>query len=225
MQIKDDAIIAKMFSDYVMSMEDMPRHTEQANAEVDAYDQFCIRAVGQDVERYNEMYDKMMNVAIEFEESGFIAGFKYAMMLQKDHIEENDIEILNTSSNSMESAQEAITKPKEYAKIGEFNENCITTKQIAEMFETTNFKVVRRIERQIFPFLDQETQSFFTMVEAYNVQHKPLKMYKLNKSACNLYLKEMESKKKNYINIAGGYAKLQELMEKVFPTESIMVTA
>lgn len=225
MQVKDNAIIAKMFSEYVTSMEDKPRHTEQANAEVDAYDQFCIKKVGGDTERYNEMFDKMMNVAVEFEESGFIAGFKYAMMLQEAYIEENNNQALNTSSNCMKLEQEVTTKPKEHAKSSDNNESCITTKQIAEMFETTNFKVVRRIEKQIFPFLDQETMEFFSEVEAYNVQHKPLKIYKLNRSACNLYLKEMESKRKNYINIAGGYAKLQELMEKVFPAESIMVTA
>ena len=93
------------------------------------------------------------------------------------------------------------------------------------MFETTNFKVVKRIENQIFPYLDEESKKYFQKVDGVNVQHKPVTFYKMNKAACQIYLKALETKKKNFINIAGGYAKLQELMEKVFPAEKIMILA
>ena len=109
--------------------------------------------------------------------------------------------------------------------VDEVGTDCITTKQIAEMFETTNFKVVKRIESQIFPYLDEESKKYFQKVDGVNVQHKPVTFYKMNKAACKIYLKAVETKKKNFINIAGGYAKLQELMEKVFPAEKIMILA
>lgn len=109
--------------------------------------------------------------------------------------------------------------------VDSLKEDCITTKQIAEMFETTNFKVVRRVENQILPYLDKESKAYFRKVEGVNVQHKPVTFYKLNKVACQQYLKQMEPKKKNFVNIAGGYAKMQELMEKVFPTENRVVMA
>ena len=40
-----------------------------------------------------------------------------------------------------------------------------------------------------------------------------------------MYLEAMEPNKAKFLNIAGGYAKLQELMQKVFPTEKIPLPA
>ena len=76
-----DAAIAELFCEYVKSMEDKPRHTTAAETEADMYDRFCVGAFPDNVKLQSELYDKMMNVAVEFEESGFIAGFKTAMKL------------------------------------------------------------------------------------------------------------------------------------------------
>ncbi len=43
------------------------------------YNQFCENAFLDNVGLQSDLYDKMMNVAIEFEESGFIIGLKTAM--------------------------------------------------------------------------------------------------------------------------------------------------
>ena len=40
-----------------------------------------------------------------------------------------------------------------------------------------------------------------------------------------MYLEIMEPKKTQFINIAGGYAKLQELMQSTFRTEAVPLPA
>lgn len=220
-----DDMISEMFRNYVASTEDKERHTEMACKEVDAYDRFCEEVFPGNTRMQSESYDKMMNAAVEFEESGFIAGARWMLMLIQG--KELHIEPLPTipSLDAEQSQQEAVNASKEDVMfVDTANTDCITTKQIAEMFETTNFKVVRRIEKQILPYLDTESKKYFDKVEGRNVQHKPITFYRLNKAACQLYLKEIEPKRKNFINIAGGYAKLQELMELVFPAEVRAVT-
>lgn len=222
----DKEAIARLFCDYVGKMEDKPRHTVKAELEVGIYEQFCAGAFPHNIRLQNQLYEKMMNVAVEYEESGFIAGFLYCMAFsasQEQVFEESEqippLEAEQTAQEAVKGSQEQVQM------IDSIGNDCITTKQIAEMFETTNFKVVSRIEKQILPYLDQESKKFFCKVEGVNVQHKPVTFYKLNRAACQLYLKAMEPKRKKFVNIAGGYAKLQELMEMVFPTEVRTVTA
>lgn len=71
-----DAEIAQMFWEYVERMEDQERHTEAACQEVDLFDSFCEKELP--LELQAEMYDRMMDCAVEFELSGFIAGFHAA---------------------------------------------------------------------------------------------------------------------------------------------------
>lgn len=73
--------ITRLFCDYVTRTESRPRHTAEAEREVDVFDQFCADAFPHDIKLHIELLDRMMNVAVEFEESGFIAGFKTAMRL------------------------------------------------------------------------------------------------------------------------------------------------
>lgn len=231
-----DTEIAQMFSDYVGRMQDTERHTKAACKEVDAFDVCCSSEFPQNIRLQNLMYDKMMSTAVEFEESGFIAGFKTAMALlsgQEELLPKptqiSTPEVEKSQHEAVNDAQVTANSKPIYAP--DINSNfieeagVINTKQIADMFETTNFKVVRRIENQILPYLDETTKNYFVKVEGHNIQHKPTVFYKLNKTACTLYLKEMEPKRKNFVNIAGGYAKLQELMQKVFPTEKCPLPA
>lgn len=247
-----DTEIAQMFSDYVTRMEEKERHTGAAVKEADAFDTFLESEFPRNVRLQVNLYDRMMNTAIEFEESGFIAGFKTAMALMSGNddlfpkpietgvktAQEQDLSTKpNKSTHKVETRQheaandvQATGKSKPiYAPAINSNfieeDGVINTKQIADMFETTNFKVVRRIEKQILPYLDETTRKYFIKVEGHNIQHKTTVFYKLNKTACNLYLKEMEPKRKNFVNIAGGCAKLQELMQKVFPSERVPLPA
>lgn len=73
--------IQRLFCDYVQSTENRPRHTVQANQEVGNFSAFCAGAFGGQVRLQNELYERMMDCAVEFEESGFIAGFLYAYKL------------------------------------------------------------------------------------------------------------------------------------------------
>lgn len=231
-----DTEIAQMFADYVTRMEGKERHTGAAVKEAGAFDTFLESEFPRNVRLQTNLYGRMMNTAVEFEESGFIAGFKTAMALLSGQEESLPVPTQITTSKVETSEHEAVKKAQEageskpiYAPAINSNfieeAGVINTKQIADMFETTNFKVVRRIEKQILPYLDEATRKYFVKVEGHNIQHKPMVFYKLNKTACDLYLKEMEQKRKNFVNIAGGYAKLQELMQRVFPTEKVSLPA
>ena len=217
-----DTEIAQMFADYVTRMKDRERHTGAAVKEADAFDTFLESEFPRNIRLQTNLYNRMMNTAVEYEESGFIAGFKTAMALLSGQEE------LLPAPTQITTPKAETSKPI-YAPAINSNfieeDGVINTKQIADMFETTNFKVVRRIEKQILPYLDEGTRKYFVKVEGHNIQHKPTVFYKLNKTACSLYLKEMEPKRKNFVNIAGGYAKLQELMRKVFPTEKVPLPA
>ncbi len=234
----NNMVLSRLFSDYIAGMKDKPRHTEKADIEAGKFNAFCMGAFPHNTMMQNELYGRMMDAAIEYEESGFIAGFKYAMALaaRQEGIEKYMEQIpAPEENNQQKEAAQTLDREKKIVEekaeniqpvlVDEVGTDCITTKQIAEMFETTNFKVVKRIESQIFPYLDEESKKYFQKVDGVNVQHKPVTFYKMNKAACQIYLKAVETKKKNFINIAGGYAKLQELMDKVFPAEKIMILA
>ena len=79
-----DEKMSQMFIDYVSSMEDKERHTESACNEVGTFDKFCEEQFPSDIAIQRELYDKMMDVAVEYEESGFIAGVKWILNLLKE---------------------------------------------------------------------------------------------------------------------------------------------
>ena len=79
-----EEMVSQMFIDYVSSMEDKERHTEAACIEVDNFDQYCEERFPKDIRLQTELFDKMMNVAVEYEESGFIAGVKWMLKLLKE---------------------------------------------------------------------------------------------------------------------------------------------
>lgn len=73
------------------------------------------------------------------------------------------------------------------------------------------------------PLLDETSQAMFEKEIGKNKQNKDLPFYKLNQAACMMYLEAIDPKKKQFINIAGGCAKLQELMQRTFRTEAVML--
>ena len=76
-----DETLSEMFKEYVKSMEDKERHTAKACEEVDTFDQYCEMLFPNDIKQQNEMYDRMMNCAVEYEEGGFIAGAKWVLSM------------------------------------------------------------------------------------------------------------------------------------------------
>ena len=95
----------------------------------------------------------------------------------------------------------------------------LTTLDIAEMFETPHGKVIKRIENEILPNLDEERRSYFVMdIRRIPASNRRYKYYRLNRAACEEYLKLMIPRKK-YVNIAAGVAKLKLMIEQVFPAK------
>lgn len=78
-KMKHENYISKMFCRYIEEMEDKERHTDAACQAVDAFTLCCEELFPGNSTIQSIMYDKMMDCAVEFEESGFIAGFKSAI--------------------------------------------------------------------------------------------------------------------------------------------------
>ena len=77
-------MISEMFCEYVNSMEDNERHTEEACNEVENFCTFTEKVFPEDTKKQTEAYDKMMNVAVEYEEGGFIAGVRWVIRMMKE---------------------------------------------------------------------------------------------------------------------------------------------
>ena len=185
----NDKAIQQLFFQYIESCQDKERHSAEAVRCAEVFDDFCSRHIEGDMLKKIEAYTKMTDVAVEFEEDGFIAGFKMAMNLLLAQEPNLSDDTQNTTDEARESRHEATSGSNEGSKMKCFN----TSLQIAELFQTPN--------------------------------HKEVTFYKLNQAACMMYLEIMEPKKTQFINIAGGYAKLQELMQSTFRTEAVPLPA
>lgn len=232
----NDKAIQQLFSQYVESCEDKERHSAEAVRCAEAFDDFCSRHVEGGMLKKIEAYTRMTDVAVEFEEDGFKAGFKMAMNLL---LSEDDAVQMESAA---EEAQEQVlgdmaTNPtleagkSRHGAVNASNngprmDSCfITSVQIAELFGQVHSKVMHRIEDRIMPLLDETSKAMFKREIGKNKQNKDLPFYKLNQAACMMYLEIMEPKKTQFINIAGGYAKLQELMQSTFRTEAVPLPA
>lgn len=203
-----DASVQKMFSRYVDGFGGKPRHSKAAMMEVGNFDAFLDGACQGNLKLHNALFDRMMGCAVEFEESGFIAGVRYALQLVNSPVQDYPTQATTYTQDAGESLHRATQNPQAQTW-------SITTKQMAEMFETSNGKIVKRIEDKIFPFLDAQSRGCFTKEIGYTPQHRKQTYYRLNRAACEIYMKAMEPHRK-YVNIAGGLAKMEELMQTVF---------
>lgn len=217
----NDEAIRKLFSQYIESCEDMERHSAESVRSAELFDDFCSRYVEGGMLKKIEAYVKMSDVAVEFEEDGFVAGFKVAMqlLLAQDQVSDNDI--LNYTDGAETNQHRA---PDVSGKRSKVSDCFITSKQIAELFGTINWRVVKRIDNQIMPFLDNGSKALFEKASGLNSQNKPVVFYKLNQAACRMYLEIMYPKKAQFTNIAAGCAKLQKLMQKTFHTEAVALS-
>ena len=74
-----DEQLSQYFKDYVESMQCNERHTDIACDEADAYDSMISSIFPNDIRVQMMLYDKMMDVSVEYEESGFIAGYRMCL--------------------------------------------------------------------------------------------------------------------------------------------------
>ena len=73
--------IKKLFIKYVEGMQCKERHTKDACKSVDEFERICEQKFPDDYRLQSCLYGYMMDAAVDFEESGFIAGFKTAVKL------------------------------------------------------------------------------------------------------------------------------------------------
>lgn len=237
----ETAGIQKLFGDYVQSTGANPRHTQAANQELEMFGQFLAGAFPLNTRLQNNLYERMMDCAVEFEESGFIAGFRYALSLSPEALMElrgetpihtdgggttpptASIGLIEQATDTSPSVAERKVNQRRYMNpfaVTEIDVHVpfsITTRQLGEVFHTPNSKLVYRIEGQILPFLDESYRKNFTRVEAKTPNNRTCVFYRLDKTACEIFLKVMREKTQ-YTNIAAGIGKMEDLMKTVFPS-------
>ena len=202
--------IAQMFSDYVERMQNKERHTQAACKEVAAFDLCCDSEFPNNARLQNLMFEKMMNCAVEYEESGFIAGFQTAaaLLCGKEDLLHQPAEIPTPETET--TFLEPIATPQE-----EVNLTFISTRKIGEMFDTPNWKVVKRIEDNILPECSEQEKKGFIKCTEKNEQKRDTIVYRLDHQACKLYIQYM-SRSTKFFNVAAGIGKLQEMINAVF---------
>lgn len=74
-----DEQLSQYFKDYVDSTQCKERHTDIACDEAEAYDSMVSMMFPNDINVQNRLYDKMMDVSVEYEVSGFLAGYRMCL--------------------------------------------------------------------------------------------------------------------------------------------------
>jgi len=202
--------ITVLFRDYVDRTQETERHTHAANIEVAAFDAWASKKFPGDINLQSVLFDMMMSCAVEYEESGFIAGFQTAVMLLRELPAEIPDRTQIPTQEQENTLLEAIVKPQP-----EENGSFISTKEIAKMFDTTNWKVMKRIEDYILPNCSEQEKVGFVKCVEKNEQKRNISIYKLDHQACKLYIQCMTPSIK-FFNVAAGIGKLQEMINAVF---------
>lgn len=217
-EVPDEASIIRMFTNYVEGFDSRPRHSKAADIEVGAFDSYVSGACPGNLKLQDGLCRRMMNVAVEYEQCGFVAGVRYAFQLIRNQAGDA-AEAMPGNAAPGEAAGRAVpgNDAAEWRE-PEAASWSITSKQIAEMFETSHYKVVLRIETRILPELDAQSRLNFRKEVGQTPQRKKYVYYRLNRAACDAYMKEMDLYKK-YVKVAGGLAKMGELVQAVFPKE------
>nr|DAO80791.1 MAG TPA: hypothetical protein [Caudoviricetes sp.] len=134
----NDKAIRELFKQYVRSFEDKERHSEESVRRAEEFDDFCSSHInGSSITKFN-VYVKMTDVAVEFEEDGFVAGFKTAMSLIFEQEQPKIQEPIKTTLDSKQTKHKAVK-----AKYSQSNnrECFITSIHIGKVFRKVNFSV------------------------------------------------------------------------------------
>lgn len=203
-----DEQLAEYFKEYVDSCQCKERHTEAACGEVEQYDKMVAYFFPKELKPQNRLYNKMMDVAVEYEESGFMAG--YRMCLKHLQRQEQQAQINTTNSIPEE--------PKKQEKADTGSEDVldyISSRQMAKMFSTSNFKVVRRIKNQILPYCSEKDRKGFELASERSKQNRYMEVCHLSKRACEIYLEHMEGWSR-YTCVVAGISDFKKKMQEVF---------
>lgn len=206
---KTNEKLAGYFKEYVESFQCKERHSQAACDEVIQYDKLVSYFFPKELKPQVKLYNKMMDVAVEYEESGFMAGYRMCLK----HLQEKSFEADPTTPPPDEEQRqtEAVTASVDVLDF-------ISSKQIAEMFGTPNWKVVHRIDEYILPKASAEEQGDFIKQQEKNSQNKMTTVYRLGYNACMRYIDYMMNSKK-FHNVEVGIAKLIVEMKSRFQSD------
>lgn len=203
-----DEQLVEYFREYVDGCQCKERHTEAACNEVEQYDKMVAYFFPKELKPQNRLYDKMMDVAVEYEESGFMAGYRMCLK----HLQERERQTQTNTTNSIPEEP----KKQEQADTGSVDAlDFISSRQIGEMFSAPNGKVVRRIKNQILPYCTDDERREFSLSSERSRQNKYIEVYRLSKKACGIYLDHME-KWSGMINVMTGISEMRKKMQEVF---------
>lgn len=79
----DEKQIREMFRKYTQDKDGIPRHSECSRKECDELSNMVEKAMA-NIAVVNDIESKAMDMAVEFEEDGFVAGFKFAIEMLKN---------------------------------------------------------------------------------------------------------------------------------------------
>lgn len=200
--------LAEYFKEYVESCQCKERHTDAACNEVEQYDKLVAYFFPKELKPQVKLYDKMMDVAVEYEESGFMAGYRMCLK----HLQEQEQSVGSEATNP---TPEEI-KPQVQVETGSVDAlDFISSRQIGDMFSAPNGKVVRRIKNQILPYCTDEQRKEFSLTSERSRQNKYIEVYRLSKKACGIYLDHME-KWSGMLNVMNGISEMRKKMQEVF---------
>lgn len=207
---KTDEELTGYFKEYVESFQCKERHSQAACDEELAYDKLVAYFFPKELKPQVKLFNKMMDVAVEYEESGFMAGYRMCLKHLQEQAESFEVCPTNPPSGEEQGQEKADTGSVD-AK------DFISSKQIAEMFGTPNWKVVRRIDEYILPKASAEEKTGFIKRSEKNRQNKETTLYYLGYDACKKYIDYMMDSKK-FHNVEVGIAKLIVEMRNKFQT-------
>lgn len=200
--------LGEYFKEYVESCQCKERHTDAACNEVEQYDKLVAYFFPKELKPQVKLYDKMMDVAVEYEESGFMAGYRMCLK----HLQEQEQSVGSEATNP---TPEEI-KPQVQVETGSVDAlDFISSRQIGDMFSAPNGKVVRRIKNQILPYCTEEQRKEFSLTSERSRQNKYIEVYRLSKKACGIYLDHME-KWSGMLNVMNGISEMRKKMQEVF---------
>jgi hypothetical protein len=205
---KTDEELESYFKQYVENFQCAERHTKAACDEVAKYDKLVEYFFPKEIKPQMKLYNKMMDVAVEFEESGFMAGYRLCLK----HLQEQG-EIPTEESTNPPPADIQRQEMENTSSID--TNDFISTKEIGKMFGTPNWKIVRRIDEFILPKVPDDERGDFIKMEDENVQNRTTTVYWMGHNACKKYVDYMMNSKK-FHNVEVGIAKLIVEMQNKF---------
>lgn len=210
---KTDEELAGYFKEYVEGFQCKERHTPSACEEELAYDKLVAYFFPKELKPQVKLYNKMMDVAVEYEESGFIAGYRMCLKHLREQGQPLDAGSTNPPPDEEQRQQGAVAASVDALDF-------ISSRQIADMFGTPNWKVVHRIDEYILPKSSAEEQGEFIKQQEKNSQNKVTTVYWLGYNACMRYIEYMMNSKK-FHNVEVGIAKLIVEMKSRFQNEAV----